>query len=187
MNVIYTPHGLKIRLDPGRVERVLAPARDKIDLANAYLDVELWASFPNGLSTVCTILTAVLTHSLGWTLVGFVLSFGVANAFQQFTYSRILNLIFPTFLGAWMVALPVSFAAGAYLCFSGALSAGLAQFAIAVANWLHFSDMMLFVFMPFRLTIRRLTGIDLGDVEIAFIRILSLQARRVGIQLNWEI
>ncbi len=31
---------------------------------------------------------------------------------------------------------------------------------------------------------KRLT---LGDVEIAFIRILSLQARRAGIQLDWNI
>jgi len=187
MKVIYTPGGLKIRLDPERVERVLIPAKDQIDLNNAYLDVELWAGFPNALSTVCTILTASVTHSLTWTLVAFVLSFGAANAFQQVTYSRILNLVFSTFLGSWIIALPASVAAGVYLYFSDALLAGLSQFAIVVANWLHYTDMMLFIFMPLRIIIRKLTGVNLGDVEIAFIRILKLQARRAGIQLDWEI
>ena len=187
MNAIYTPRGIKIRLDPERVERVLAPAKDQIDLINAYYDVELWAGFPNALSTICTILTAAATHSLTWTFVAFVLSFGTANVFQQFTYSRILNLVFPAFLGAWIIALPSSVATGVYLYSSNALLVGLAQFAIVVANWLHYTDMILFIFMPFRITIRKLTGINLGDVEIAFIRILSLQARRAGIQIDWKL
>jgi len=187
MKVIYTPGGLKIRLDPDRVERVLGPARDQIDLANAYLDVELWAGFPNALSTICTIVTAAATHSLIWTFVAFVFSFGAANAFQQFTYSQILNLIFPTFLGGWIIALPASVATVVYLFFSDSLLAGLAQLGIVLANWLRYTDMMLFFFMPIRLTIRKLTGVNLGDVEIAFIRILSLQAQRAGIQLDWDI
>jgi hypothetical protein len=187
MKVIYTPGGLKIRLDPDRVERVLGLAKDQIDMANAYLDLELWAGFPNALSTICTIVAAAATHSLIWTFVAFVFSFGAANAFQQFTYSRILNLIFPSFLGGWIMALPASVATVVYLYFSGSLLAGLAQLGIVVANWLHYTDMMLFIFMPIRLTIRALTGVNLGDIEIAFIRILSLQAQRVGIQLDWDI
>ena len=187
MNVIYTHRGLKIRLDPERVERVLARAKDQIDLTKAYHDIELWAGFPNALSTVCTILTAAVTHSLTWTLIAFVLSFGTANVFQQLTYSRILNLVFPTFLGGWIIAIPASVATGVYLYFSNALLVGLLQFAIVVANWLYYTDMMLFVFMPFRIIIRKLKGVNLGDIEIAFIRILSLQARRAGIQLDWKL
>ncbi len=187
MKVIYTPGGLKIRLDPDRVERVLGAAKDQIDMANAYLDIELWTGFPNSLSTICTIGTAAATHSLIWTLVAFVFSFGAANAFQQFTYSRILNLIFPSFLGSWIIALPASAATLVYLYFSDSLLAGLVQLGIVVANWLHYTDMMLLIFMPIRLIIRALTGVNLGDIEIAFIRILSLQAQRVGIQLDWDI
>jgi hypothetical protein len=187
MKVIYTPGGLKIRLDPDRVERVLGPTKDQIDMPNAYLDLELWAGFPNAFSTICTIIIAAMTHSLIWTFVAFVFSFGAANAFQQFTYSRILNLVFSSFLGGWIIALPVSVATAVYLCFSGSLLVGLAQLAIVVANWMHYTDMILFVFMPIRLTIRAITGVNLGDVEIAFTRILSLQAQRVGIQLDWDI
>ena len=183
---IYTPNGLKIRLDPQRVDLVLAPAKDQLDLTDAYLDVELWG-FPNALSTVCAMLTATLMHSLAGTLIAFVLSFGSANAFQQFMYSRVLNQIFPTFLGAWIIALPASIAAGIYLYFSNALLVALAQFVIVMANWLGFTDLMLLIFMPLRLTIRKLTGVNLGAAEIAFIRILSLQAERVGIQLDWKL
>jgi len=187
MKVISTPGGLKIRLAPDRVERVLGPAKDHIDLAKAYLDIELWAGFPNALSTICTIVTAAVTHSLIWTFVAFVFSFGAANAFQQFTYSRILNLIFPAFLGRWIIALPASVATLVYLCFSDLLLAGLAQLGIVAANWLHYTDVMLYFFMPIRLFIRKLAGVNLGDVEITFIRILSLQAQRAGIQLDWDI
>ncbi|MDP1948576.1 MAG: hypothetical protein Q8L77_13855 [Nitrospirota bacterium] len=187
MSVIYTPGGLKIRLDPERVERVLAPAKNRIDLTDAFRDVELWAGFPNALSSVCAILTAAVTHSLAWTLVAFVLSFGAANAFQQFTYSRILNLVFPAFLGGWIIALPASSVAGIYLYMSGAGMAGLVQFAIVVANWLHYTDTMLVFFMPLRIALRKLTRVNLGDVEIAYIGILSIQARRAGVQLDWEL
>lgn len=187
MKVIYTPGGLKIRLDPDRVDRVLGPAKDQIDMANAYLDIELWAGFPNRLSTICTIVTAAATQSLLWTFVVFVFSFGVANAFQQFTYSRILNLIFPGLLGGWIIAIPASFVTVVYLYFSGSLLAGLTQLGIVIANWLHYTDMLLFIFMPIRLAIRVLTDVNLSDIEIAFIRILSLQAQRVGIELNWDI
>ncbi len=187
MKVIYTPKGLKIRLDPVRVEKVLEPASGKIDIADAYRDLELWADFPNAFSTTCTIITAVLTHSLLWTFLVFISSYGMANIFQQITYSRILNLLFPTFLGVWIIALPSAVAAFLYLYFSGSLLVGLVQLGIIIANWLHYTDVMLFIFTPIRIAIRKITRINLGDVEIAFIQILSLQAQRAGIQLDWDI
>ena len=59
MSVIYTPGGLKIRLDADRVDHVLAPVRDQIDLNDAYLDVELWANFPNAFSSICTVVIEI--------------------------------------------------------------------------------------------------------------------------------
>jgi hypothetical protein len=60
---IYTNNGLKIRLDPDRLEKVLAPANGEIDLVGAYLDIELWANFPSAVSSVAVIATAFFTHS----------------------------------------------------------------------------------------------------------------------------
>jgi hypothetical protein len=174
MSIIYTPGGLKIRLDPDRVERMLAPAGGRIDLHEAYLDVELWAGFPQAFSFV-------------WSLIAFALAFTAANIFQQFTYSRILCTVFPTFLGGWIIAIPASVAAGVYLYFFNALLVGLIQFVIVVANWMHYTDIFLIVLMPIRLAIRKITGVMIGDVEIAFMRILTLQARRAGIEINWNI
>ena len=186
-NLMHTPGGLKIRLDPERVDLVLAPARNYIDLPGAYVDLELWAGFPNAFSSVCTILAAVTTHSLFWTLAASLSAFAFANAFQQFTYSRILNLLFPTFLGGWIIAIPASIAAGVWLFTSGALYAAFLQLAIVVANCLGFTDILLLPLTPVRLVIRKVTGRKMGDVEIAFIQILNLQVRRAGLQLDWSL
>ena len=187
MSVIYTPSGLKIRLDPDRVALVLAPVRDEIDIHNAYLDVELWANFPSSFSSICTIITAFASHSFIWTLAAFVIAFAAANAFQQITYSRILNLIFPTFLGGWIISLPLSIATGVYLYLNNALFVGLAQLVIVAANWLKYTDYLLFFLMPIRIAIRKITGVLVGDVEIALMQILNLQARRAGIELDWNL
>ncbi|HLG17727.1 MAG TPA: hypothetical protein VJH03_25005 [Blastocatellia bacterium] len=186
-NVMQTPGGLKIRLDPERVDRVLAPVRNSIDLSGAYVDLELWAGFPNAFSSVCTILIAVTTHSLFWTLAAFFFAFAFANALQQFTYSRILNVLFPAFLGGWIIVIPASIAAGVWLFTSGALYVAFLQLAIVVANWLGFTDVLLLPLMPVRIAIRKVTGRTMGDVEIAFIQILDLQVRRAGLQLDWSL
>jgi hypothetical protein len=187
MSVIYTPGGLKIRLDPDRVALVLAPAQDQIDLHDAYLDVELWANFPNAFSSTCTIITAFATHSFMWTLTAFLITFAAANAFQTLAYSHILNLIFPTFLGSWIISLPFSIATGVYLYINNALFLGIAQLIIVVVNWLGYTDLLLFLLTPIRVAIRIFTGSLVGDVEIALMRILSLQARRAGIELDWNL
>ena len=76
---IYTKNGLKIRLDPDRLEKILAPAKGKIDLEDAYLDIELWANFPNAVSSIAAIATAFVTHSWSTTLLGAILGYFAAN------------------------------------------------------------------------------------------------------------
>ena len=176
MSVIYTPGGLKIRLDPDRVAIVLAPAKDKIDLFAAYIDVELWANFPNAFSSICTIITAFATHSFIWTITAFLITFAAANVFQTFAYSRILNLIFPTFLGGWIISLPLSVATGVYLYLNNALIVGIAQLIIVVLNWLGYTNLLLFLLTPIRAAIKIFNGSLVGDVEIALMQILALQA-----------
>ncbi|MDO8526894.1 MAG: hypothetical protein Q7T03_04305 [Deltaproteobacteria bacterium] len=186
MDVLYTPGGLKIRLDPHRVELVLASVWDSINLHKAYIDVELWATFPNTFSSVCTMITAFITHSLAWTLITFLVSFAVANSIQTLVYSRILNLIFSTFIG-WIISLPLSIAVGLYLYFNNAWLVGMAQLIIVVANCLGYTDLLLFFLLPLRMAIKKIGGVLMGDVEIAFMRILSLQAERAGVELDWTL
>jgi hypothetical protein len=49
------------------------------------------------------------------------------------------------------------------------------------------TDFLLFVFMPIRVMSKKLAGIEIGDIELAFIRILNSKASDIGIELNWEL
>ena len=184
---IYTKNGLKIRLDPDRLEKILAPAKGKIDLEDAYLDIELWANFPNAVSSIAAIATAFVTHSWATTLLGAILGYFAANLLQQFIYSRFLKIIFPQFIGSWIISLPISIGVAYYLYRQGSTAAGITQLAFVVANWWNMTDFLLFVFMPIRVMAKKLAGIKIGDIEFAFIRILSSKARDIGVELDWEL
>ena len=184
---IYTKNGLKIRLDPDRLEKVLAPAKGEIDLQDAYLDIELWAIFPGAVSSVAVIATAFFTHSWVIACLSAILGYFAANLLQQFAYSRLLKVIFPQFFGGWVISLPISIAVAYYLYRQGNIAAGITQLAFVVANWWGMTDFLLFVFMPIRVMAKKLAGIKIGDIELAFIRILNSKARDIGIELNWGL
>jgi hypothetical protein len=124
---IYTRDGLKIRLDPVRIEKVLAPAKGKIALEDAYLDIELWANFPSAVSSIAAIATALFTHSWAIAFLGAIFGYLAANLLQQFTYSRLLKVIFPQFFGGWIISLPISIAVAYYLYRQGNTAAGITQ------------------------------------------------------------
>lgn len=178
---------MKIRLEPDRLERVLAPAKGEIDLEDAYLDIELWANFPGAVSSIAAIATALFMPSWVIAFLGAILGYLAANLLQQFMYSRLLKVIFPQFFGGWIISLPISIAVGYYLYRQGNTAAGITQLAFVVANWWGMTDFLLFVFMPIRVMAKKLAGIMIGDIELAFIRILNSKARDIGIELNWEL
>lgn len=184
---IYTRNGLKIRLDPDRLERILALAKGRIDLDDAYLDIELWANFPNAVSSISAIATSLFTHSWAIAFLCAILGYLAANLLQQFMYSRLLKVIFPQFFGSWIISLPISIAVAYYLYRQGNTAAGITQLAFVVSNLLHMTDFLLFVFMPIRVMAIKLVGIKIGDIELAFISILNAKARDIGIKLNWEL
>lgn len=184
---IYTKNGLKIRFDSDRLEKVLSPAKGEIDLEDAYLDIELWSNFPSAVSSVAVIMTALFTHSWVIACLGAILGYFAANLLQQFTYSRLLKVIFPQFFGGWIISLPISIAVAYYLYRQGNTIAGITQLAFVIANWWGVTDFLLFVFMPIRVMVKKLVGIKIGDMELAFIRILNSKARDIGIELNWDL
>ena len=184
---IYTSNGLKIRLDPNRLERVLASANGEIDLKTAYRDIELWANFPSSASSIAAIVTALFTHS--WVMVFLCAIFGAFAAYilQQFAYSRLIKVIISQFFGHWIISLPVSIAVAYYLYQIGNTAAGITQLAFVVAKLLGMTDFLLVVFMPIRVMVKKLVGFKMGDIELAFVRILNLKARDIGIALNWGL
>lgn len=184
---IYTRNGLKIRLDPDRLENVLAPANGKIDIEDVYLDVELWANFPNAVSSITAMTTALFTQSWILTLLGAILGYLAANILQQFTYSRLLKVVFPQFLGSWIISVPISIAVAYYLYRNGNTAVGITQLAFVAANWWGITDFFLFVFMPIRVIAKKLVGIQIGDIELGFMRILNSKARDIDVELEWEL
>lgn len=178
---------MKIRLDSDRLARVLAPIKGEIDLEDAYLEIELWANFPNAVSSIAAIATALFTHSWAITLLGAILGYLAANLLQQFTYSRLLKVIFPQFFGGWIISLPISIAVAYYMYRQGNTAAGITQLAFVAANWWGITDFLLFIFMPIRVMAKKLFGIKIGDIELAFIHILNSKALDIGVELDWEL
>lgn len=184
----YTPRGLKIRLDPDAVQSVLDDSGLPIDLDDAYMDLELWARFPNALCAIAAILTALISRSVLLTLVAAGAGFVIANMIQQFTYSPALRIIFPQFLGAWPITVPLSIACASYLYFAGSGAVSLAVLGVVVCTVSGMADLLLLPLMPLRILLHR-TGLapPLGDVELAFMIILDQHAARHHGRLDWEI
>ncbi len=183
---IYTENGLKIRLDPKRIERVLAPAQGEINIEDAYHDIEFWAGFPNAASSVAAISIAFLTQSWPKVLLGTILAYLTANLLQIFYYSRLLKVIFPQLLGRWFISVPISVVITYYLFRKGSISAGIIQLVLVAANLWKITDVLLLIFMPIRVMLKKLIGSRLGDIELAFINILNSKARKIGVELDWK-
>jgi hypothetical protein len=184
--MIHTPGGLKIRLQEEGLVRVLGDAKDEIDLEDAFTDTELWSIFPGAVSNVAAIVLAVTTRSWLWTALGAAMAFAAAHIAQQIFYSHWLKVLFPQFLGGWLIALPTSLGVAIYLWWTGSMVTGVIAVAVVLLNWLGISNMLLFLLLPARIVIRRLTGRLVGDIELAFIAIVNRQARQRRLQLDWN-
>ena len=183
--VIYTPHGLKIRLSPKGVARVLEPVQEKLDIEGAFLDVELWTQFPNSCSNIAVIVAAAITGSWWIALLAFVITYAIANLFQEFFYSRPLRILVPQFFGSWIISLLAALPVAYILITRGSVFTGVMTVALVIANWIQVSDVLLLLFGPLRIAVKRCLGYQFGAPELALISVLSQQARRGGVELNW--
>lgn len=146
------------------------------------------AGFPGAASSVGALVTALASRSWVATVAVGVVLWCLAYLLQQFWYSRLLKLLFPQFLGAWLIALPAALACTYFLWQLGSFPAGLAALAIVVVNWLGIWDpVLLLIMLPLVVAARRVTGRVLGDTEIAFIGVLTAKANRLGTVLNWDV
>ena len=182
----HTPGGLKIRLDEEGIIRVLAASGLRFDLDDAYMDAELWANLPRAMSMVGGLTTAMLTHSAGWTILVAFGAFCFSDIFQQFTYSKLLNVVFPQFLGSWMIVTLATIVIVFLLGSAGAVGAAVAVVLIVGLGLTGVADIFLGLLLPLRIWLRRLRDPPIGDIEMAFIAILNRQARAQEGQLDWS-
>lgn len=184
----YSPRGLKIRLDQKAIDCMIDQSGLPIDLENAFGDLELWSRLPSAMFAVTAIVAGLSTHSIMWTIAGSVTAFGYGYIVQQFTYVPFLRIAFPQILGAWFVAAPASILCAAYLTWMGNLGLGIAIVVAVISALSGAADLLLFAFFPIRVLLRRLRIVlPIGDMELAFMSILNLQASRQGSQLDWSI
>ena len=183
----HTPGGLKIRLDPDAIQEMINASDVTLDLKDGFADVELWGRLPEAMCAVAAMVAAMWTHSVVWTLISSVAAFAAGNVFQQFAYSTLLRIIFPQFLGGWLIAAPASIAITVYLYSSGFPAVAFTQLAVVAVTMMGFADLLLLPMTPVRVVLRR-TGIvpPIGDMELAFISILNRQASNQNRTLDWS-
>ena len=192
--VIFTPNGLKIRLDQERVDGVLAPIRADLDYQEVLLDVESWADLPGAIFSVTALLTAILSKSWVLTIVLACLAFLFTDLYQQFFYSRFVANVFCLFLGSWLIALPFSVGVAWILYRHGALGVGMVQLLLVMVGVFGLADFLLLVNMPVRIALRYLLRYlvgcpiySIGSMEFAFVKILDARARALGVKLDWSL
>jgi hypothetical protein len=184
----YTPRGLKIRLDQQALETMLDESGVLIDLDDAFADIELWARLPGAMGAVNAIVAAASTHSAAWTLAASFAAFTLGYILQQCYYSPFLRIIFPQFLGSWLIAIPTSIICSAYLYWSGNAAVAIVVLAIVLCTSTGIADFLLFLLLPVRvLLIQMRVVLPMGDMEQAFISILDLHASKQNAQLDWSI
>jgi hypothetical protein len=195
-NGLYTTpaRGLKIRFEREAMEPVIAPLRAAGEYPDVLRDLELWIKLPNALSSVAAITAAFATGSWMHVLLFWFLGLLVGGIFQEVIYSEALKVIFPMFLGGWLIALPATAACDIYLVGHGHYLTAVILTLLVVGNWLHKTDWaFLLPLMPFSLwtmsAFERRTGMRVGFTltERLFVLLCYKRAQRMGIELRWEL
>jgi hypothetical protein len=183
---LYTPHGLKIRLDPDAVGEVVRPLASVHDMNDVLLDVELWENLPEGLVALSASATAAITHSPLLTIVAGILAFAIGSFVRSLTYSDPLRRAIPLFLGSWIITAVHTLAVSAYLVLQHQFVAAVVLCAINTAAHLGFLGVLDFVLAPIRVPLRRMLGLKPTHQEAVFVAICNKRAARYGLTLDWS-
>ena len=105
---IYTPNGLKIRLDSEAVEEIIQPLAEHHDMNDVLLDVELWEDLPEEFTAISVSIAALFfASSVGPLLITGLLAYIVGSFVRSLMYSDLLR-VFVNSLGAWLGDVPAA-------------------------------------------------------------------------------
>jgi len=193
-DMIYTRNGLKVRFNEEAMKPVIWPLVEAGQYDDILMDIELWVNLPNAVSSVAAIAAAFVTGSWAHILVFWLLGMLVGGVVQEAIYSEALKVIFPMFLGGWLIALPGTIACDIYLVLQGGYVTAVVLTLLVVGNWLHMTDcVFLLPLMPFQLwlmaLVERRTGVPVGFTltERVFVTLCERRAKKLGIELQWEL
>jgi len=131
--MITTPHGLRVPISEAEAQAIDRMS-GKLDVGDALLNVELWASLPNGAASIAAIIVSLATESIGWTMASSVGAFLFFRVVTQFYYSAFVSVAIAQLLGAWFIALPCSLGAAWVLRRHDATALGILQFALVLVG-----------------------------------------------------
>jgi hypothetical protein len=183
---LYTPHGLKIRLDPDAVNEVIEPLSLRHDMNDILLDVELWENLPEGVAALAASATAFFTQSAGLTIAAALGAYIVGSFIRGFTYSDLLRRLFPSFLGAPVLTAIHTIAIAVFL---GVRHQYLAAGVLSVVNIAAHGGLLGLIELPLmsiRVPLRKALGLEPTHQEGVFIAICNRRARKYGIDLDWD-
>ena len=183
---LYTPHGLKIRLDPDAVAEIVQPLASCHDINDILLDVELWEGLPEGLTTLSASAIALLTGSVGFTLAAGFASYVVGSFIRGFTYSDFLRRIIPLFLGAWPITLLQTVGVAVYLIVQGSYATAVVLCILNAVTYFGAMDIIDLLLIPIRVPLRRILQLAPTHQEGVFIAICNRRAASHSLTLDWE-
>jgi hypothetical protein len=152
---LFTKHGLKARLDLKSLKRVLNAAGARIDIDDAFADLELWENLPNALSSVSAILVALFSRSWSSTISAGLIGFVVGFVVQRLGYFYSLKVLLPQFLGSWLITIPAASATAWYLYSAGHRAAAIVQLGWSLLNVFRLSNVLLLPLFPLSLVLLR--------------------------------
>lgn len=181
---IYTPNGLKIRLNPEEVERILKPLMKHHSIEDMLFDVETWEAMPIAISIVVVSAFAPFVDKW-WGVVWIgVASYVVLHVVRGLTYSDAIRRVtrncgFKPIQILCLLGVPgyLAFAAGDY-------ATALTLFAFNLAASFTALELLMLVF-PVGL-LRLHFGLAPTSQESAFIAVCNSRAKKLGIALDWD-
>ena len=181
----YTPNGLKVRLNEDSLFPVILPLKITGQYENILMDLELWMKLPNALSIVLSIAAAFITKSWSNIIFFAFLGFFIGLFIQELLYSSLLNIVFPMFLGSWIISLPLTIITDIVIISHGLWKDAIVLAIIVIINLFHYTDFLLLFWAPISLLFTKMLGV--GSVERAFIKICNNRARKLDLTLDWEL
>ena len=182
---IYTPNGLKIRLNPERVESVLEPLLANHSMEDILLDVETWEFMPKVVSIVVASAIAPFVLKGSDIILIVAVSHVVLHVVRGFTYLDALRRMamvlcsLPILIGC-MLGVP------AYLAFAhGDYATAITLFVFNLAvSFGALELLMVILFVPLGF-FRVRTGLPIRQ-EFAFRAVCDRRAKKSGVRLDWS-
>lgn len=183
---IFTPHGLKIRLDAEAVQNIVRPLAAVHDMNDVFSDLELWENLPEGLVALAASATAFSTHSAALTLLAGLVAHSIGSFVRSLTYSDGIRRLFPMFLGSWVVSLIHTVIVSVLLLRADHIAVAVVLCVVNICAHLGLFGAVDFALAPVRVPLRRLLGLPPTHQETVFVQICNRRAASHGIVLDWS-